>query len=140
MKDKNQITYTFDFSSQDEDVKIEDQNSSFAKLIREAVALSDETIQLEPPSINEELQSEFPRIFKMLCYIAKENEAVLSVQEPSKEYQPIIIEIEFDVLDFDTTQLKMYFLYIIKFAKFITFETKTNGKNAMILEFRIFNV
>ena len=41
MKDGDQITYTFDFSAQGEDVKIEDQNSSFAKLIREAVALSD---------------------------------------------------------------------------------------------------
>ena len=140
MKDKNQITYTFDFSAQGEDVKIEDQNSSFAKLIREAVALSDETIQLEPPSINEELQNEFPRIFKMLCYIAKKNEAVLSVQEPSKLNQRLIIEIEFYVLDFDTDKLKMYFLYIIKFVKFMSFETRIDGKSAMILEFNIFNI
>ena len=122
--------YGFDFSnnSYDDDIPRDDE---FGKLITAAV----EQLIKEKRSkvIDEKQKQKLFRIRACLYGIAKENNAKITIKH-SRLTSTICVEVESDVLDFDSEKLKALLLEAVKTSKFFSIESRTNGKFAVIAE------
>ena len=126
--------YGFDFSnnSYDDDIPRDDE---FGKLITAAV---EQLIREKRPKVIDEKQKQkLFRIRGCLYGIAKENNAKITIKHSSLA-STICVEVESDVLDFDSEKLKALLLEAVKTSKFFSIESRTNGKFAVIAEIDVF--
>ena len=126
--------YGFDFSnnSYDDDIPRDDE---FGKLITAAVK---ELIKEKRSKVIDEKQKQkLFRIRACLYGIAKENNAKITIKNSSLS-STVCVEIESDVLDFDSEKLKALLLEAVKTSKFFSIESRTNGKFAVMAEIDIF--
>ena len=126
--------YGFDFSnnSYDDDIPRDDE---FGKLITAAV---EQLIREKRPKVIDEKQKQkLFRIRGCLYGIAKENNAKITIKHSSLA-STICVEVESDVLDFDSEKLKALLLEAVKTSKFFSIESRTNGKFAVMAEIDIF--
>ena len=128
--------YEFDFSKEDDINEIDDKNDIFGQLISEA--LKEMKSDKKPKTINPEGENKFFQIQNNLFYIAKKNNAKMTIKGQNTDSR-VSIELEADVLDFDTEKLKKLFIDNIELSKFITIERRTNGKFAIVAEIIINN-
>ena len=122
--------YGFDFSnnSYDDDIPRDDE---FGKLITATV---EQLIREKRPKVIDEKQKQkLFRIRGCLYGIAKENNAKITIKHSSLT-STICVEVESDVLDFDSEKLKALLLEAVKTSKFFSIESRTNGKFAVIAE------
>lgn len=126
--------YGFDFSNNSYDDNIHDDDD-FGKLITAAV----EQLIKEKRSkaIDEKQKQKLFRIRACLYGIAKENNAKITIKNSSLS-STVCVEIESDVLDFDSEKLKALLLEAVKTSKFFSIESRTNGKFAVIAEIDVF--
>lgn len=126
--------YGFDFSnnSYDDDIPRDDE---FGKLITATV---EQLIREKRPKVIDEKQKQkLFRIRGCLYGIAKENNAKITIKHSSLA-STICVEVESDVLDFDSEKLKALLLEAVKTSKFFSIESRTNGKFAVIAEIDVF--
>ena len=126
--------YGFDFSnnSYEDDIPRDDE---FGKLI---TAASEQLIMEKRPKVIDEKQKQkLFRIRACLYGIAKENNAKITIKHSSLA-SIICVEVESDVLDFDSEKLKALLLEAVKTSKFFSIESRTNGKFAVIAEIDVF--
>ena len=134
MKESNPtFQYGFDFS-QGMSYEI-DKNDRLDELIKEAIKEEQESPRTR---IIDPIKKE--NLFKVRAYlyhIAKENQAKVTVKH-GENMSRICVEIECEVIDFDTDVLKSCFAHVLRLSKFVSIETRTNGKSAIIAEVDIF--
>ena len=126
--------YGFDFSnnSYEDDIPRDDE---FGKLI---TAASEQLIMEKRLKVIDEKQKQkLFRIRGCLYGIAKENNAKITIKHSSLA-STICVEVESDVLDFDSEKLKALLLEAVKTSKFFSIESRTNGKFAVIAEIDVF--
>ena len=126
--------YCFDFSNNcyDDDIPRDDE---FEKLI---TAAAEQLIkEKRPKAIDEERKQKLFRIRACLYGIAKENNAKITIKHSSLS-STVCVEVESDVLDFDSEKLKVLLLEAVKTSKFFSIESRTNGKFAVIAEIDVF--
>lgn len=80
--------------------------------------------------------NEFFVVRECLRCIAIENFALMRIKTYPNSTR-IRIELESETLDFDANNLNM-FIDVLKISKFVCFETRLNGKLALIAELTVF--
>ena len=139
MKNNNfNIYYGFDFSKNDNNEFDEDEE--FKELMHEVLTSEDfekSEKSNRPRIVDKEKIDNFCKAFSYLIYIAKENEAAIKINGDASTNR-ICIELECEVFDFTTTNLKKFISFAIYVSKFTTIESKVNGKACLIFEFEIF--
>lgn len=126
--------YGFDFSNNDYDDNIHDDDD-FGKLI---TAAAEQLIkETRPKVIDEKQKQKLFRARACLYGIAKENNAKITIKHSSLA-SIICVQVESDVLDFDSEKLKVLLLEAVKTSKFFSIESRTNGKFAIIAEIDVF--
>lgn len=139
MKNNNfNLYYGFDFSKNANDEFDEDEE--FKELMHE-VLKSEDFEKSEKPNrpriVDKEKIDNFCKVFSYLIYIAKENESMIKIKF-DESIKRICVELECEVFDFTTINLKKFISFAIYVSKFTTIESKTDGKTCMIFEFEIF--
>ena len=94
-------------------------------------------MEKRPKVIDEKQKQKLFRIRACLYGIAKENNAKITIKHSSLA-STICVEVESDVLDFDSEKLKALLLEAVKTSKFFSIESRTNGKFAVIAEIDVF--
>lgn len=139
MKNNNfNFYYGFDFSKNDNDEF--DEDDEFKELMHEILTSEDfekSEKSNRPRIVDKEKIDNFCKAFSHLIYIAKENEATIKIKFDDS-INRICIELECEVFDFNTTNLKKFVSFATYVSKFITIESKTNGKTCLVFEFEIF--
>lgn len=126
--------YGFDFSnnSYDDDIPKDDE---FEKLL--TVATEQLMKEKQPKAIDKKQKQKLFRMRGYLYNIAKENNAKIMMKNSSLT-STVCVEVESNVLDFDSEKLKELLLKVVETSKFFSIESRTNGKFAIIAEIDVF--
>lgn len=125
--------FNFDFSDYNELEDFEyDKNDELDDMIIEAIKKTQNEEKDQPLLIDKNGLHNLLEVKRHLIYIAKKNSTKLKITNSGNSH--IVFEIETDLLEFDTQVLKRSLLVVNCLSKFITVESKTNGKFNIIFE------
>lgn len=110
------------------------QDNDFSKLINDALKKINTEKNIKP--ITKEEKQRLEKIKDNLLFIAKENQAQMTIKNP-EYFKGIVIELESDVIDLDNDKIKNSFIGAIMTSKSVTIESRTNGKFAIIAEIHV---
>ena len=130
-KINSKFEYSVDYSQNSYFDEEKEKDDTLDNLIREALKLSennDKKIEIDQEKIKK-----FCTLKQKLNYIAVENSTIMTIKMLPNSTK-IIIELESETLDFDTEQLKNKFIDVLKYSKFVCFETRLNGKLLLTVE------
>lgn len=125
--------YIFDFL--ENDYWDNEKDNAFDNLLKEALKSRGQyykAMKLDDKKVNE-----FFVVRECLRCIAIENFALMRIKTYPNSTR-IRIELESETLDFDANDLKNMFINVLRISKFVCFETRLNGKLALIAEITVF--
>lgn len=126
--------YIFD-SSKGEELAEEEFNNNFSNLLK--VALSSKKPYKSIKAVSMKI-IKFLIIKEYLRCIALENSAVMKIKKLSNS-STILIDLESETLDFNSENLKKFFIKIIEFSNLVTVKNKINGNVTITVEIDDFN-
>lgn len=126
--------YIFD-SSKGEELAEEEFNNNFSNLLK--VALSSKKPYKFIKAVSMKI-IKFLIIKEYLRCIALENSAVMKIKKLSNS-STILIDLESETLDFNSENLKKFFIKIIEFSNLVTVKNKINGNVTITVEIDDFN-